>query len=220
MDELSLFPLNTVLYPTNPLPLHIFEARYRALIQRCMMEETPFGVVLIRQGDEANGPLAEPYAVGCSAHITRVERLPDGRLNILTTGSERFRIREMADHEPYLRARVEPLPFAPAAPGDLARLNRVLWKALADYIDAILSDRAAATIQFFRQYGLIQPSAAFFLAAQLLEVPVFEKQRLLELPSMKEFAGEVIRLLRCELYLHNASSKDQRRGAFGSEWKN
>lgn len=220
MEELSLFPLNTVLFPAAPLALHIFEARYRALIQRCLMEETTFGVVLIRQGEEANGPLAEPYAVGCSAAITRVERLEDGRLNLLTTGAERFRIRRMVQTEPYLRAEVEWLTYEPAVPGELARQYRELWKALADYIDTILSDSAQAAIHFFRDYGLIQPSATFFLAAHLLEIPVFEKQQLLELPSMMDFASEVIRLYRRELFLHAASVKDKRRGAFGSEWKN
>lgn len=220
MEELSLFPLNTVLYPAAPLPLHIFEARYRALIQRCLMEEAPFGVVLIRQGEEANGPLAEPYAVGCSAAITRVERLEDGRLNLLTTGGERFRIHQVVQTVPYLRAEVEWSPYEPAAPGELERQYRVLWKVLADYIDSVLSDSAQAAIQFFREYGLVQPSATFFLAAHLLEIPVFEKQQLLEQPSMTAFASEVIRLYRRELYLHAAAVKDKRRGAFGSEWKN
>lgn len=96
----------------------------------------------------------------------------------------------------------------------------MLWKALADYIDSVLSDSTQAAIQFFWDYGLIQPSATFFLAAHLLEIPVFEKQQLLELPAMLDFASEVIRLYRRELFLHAASVKDKRRGAFGSEWKN
>ena len=61
--EISLFPLNTVLFPGQVLPLHIFEDRYRLMIRECLAEEKPFGVVLIRRGREV-GETAEPYMVG------------------------------------------------------------------------------------------------------------------------------------------------------------
>jgi len=72
MFELPLFPLNTVLYPGTPLYLHIFEPRYQRMINLCLNEHRPFGVVLIRHGQEALGPLAEPYRIGCTADIIRV----------------------------------------------------------------------------------------------------------------------------------------------------
>jgi Lon protease-like protein len=85
LHEIPLFPLNTVLFPGMPLPLHIFEDRYKGMINQSIQEATPFGVVLIREGAEV-GDTAIPYDVGTSAFVTQVERLPDGRMNINTVG--------------------------------------------------------------------------------------------------------------------------------------
>jgi Lon protease-like protein len=87
--ELPLFPLQTVLFPGMVLPLHIFEARYRTMIDLCLRENKPFGVLLIRDGHEVGGP-AITYRMGTSAYITQAETLPDGRINILSVGYQRF----------------------------------------------------------------------------------------------------------------------------------
>ena len=79
MFELPLFPLNTVLFPGMPLTLHIFEDRYKLMIGKCIQERQPFGVVLIRRGLEALGPVADTHSVGCMAFIRQVERLEQGR---------------------------------------------------------------------------------------------------------------------------------------------
>jgi Lon protease-like protein len=92
MFELPLFPLNTVLFPGMPLPLRIFEERYKLMIRFCIENNQPFGVVLIRQGLEALGRLAEPYEIGCTARIIEVEPLAKGQMNISTLGEKRFRI--------------------------------------------------------------------------------------------------------------------------------
>ena len=82
MYELPLFPLNTVLFPGMPIKLHIFEERYKLMISRCYTEGQPFGVALIKSGNEV-GRKAEPFLVGCTAVITELEPLPDGRMNIV-----------------------------------------------------------------------------------------------------------------------------------------
>jgi Lon protease-like protein len=102
MFSLSLFPLNTVLFPGMPISLHIFEDRYKQMINLCIDTRQTFGVVLIREGDEALGLLAEPYPVGCTAQITQVERLADGRMNIIAVGLERFQILSLNAEKPYL----------------------------------------------------------------------------------------------------------------------
>ena len=104
--ELPLFPLHSVLFPGTRLPLHIFEPRYRQMIGECLEQETRFGVVLIREGPEVGGG-AEPFAVGCTAHITRADREADGRLNILAIGQDRFRIQSTSSERPYLLGEVE-----------------------------------------------------------------------------------------------------------------
>ena len=88
--ELPLFPLNTVLFPGGPLPLRIFEPRYLEMVKRCTRDAAPFGVVLIREGEEV-GP-AEFHEIVTLARITDFDTLPDGLLGLTCVGEERFRV--------------------------------------------------------------------------------------------------------------------------------
>jgi Lon protease-like protein len=118
IQKLPIFPLNTVLFPGAPLQLHIFEERYRLMIGRCIQQNSPFGVVLIRMGSEINpddprvprqlGGEAVPYAVGTTAQINTGEsvRLEDGRYYLIALGQRRFRIQYLAQRQPYLIASV------------------------------------------------------------------------------------------------------------------
>ncbi len=90
MKRIALFPLNIVLFPQGILPLRIFETRYVDMIRRCMREEEPFGVVLIREGQEV-GP-AQIHDVGTTAKITDFHQLPGGLLGLSCVGMQRFRI--------------------------------------------------------------------------------------------------------------------------------
>ena len=93
----SAFPLGLVLYPGEPLPLHIFEFRYREMARLCLDEGRPFGVV--RAADDAIA------GVGCTARIRRVlRRFNDGRMDLLCAGETRFRVREVFQDRPYLTA--------------------------------------------------------------------------------------------------------------------
>lgn len=105
--EIPLFPLRSVLCPGVALPLHIFEERYRLMVNRCIERGEPFGVVLLREGSEV-GPLTGQVAtVGTTAAIRRAGTYPDGRLDILTVGQQRFRLDGVDDvSEPYLVGRV------------------------------------------------------------------------------------------------------------------
>jgi Lon protease-like protein len=97
-----------VLFPGSALPLHVFENRYRHLVETCLAGDRSFGVALIRRGWEV-GPSAEPFDVGTTARIARVNRLADGKFNLVVVGTNRFRIRRLVDGEPYLRADAEAL---------------------------------------------------------------------------------------------------------------
>jgi Lon protease-like protein len=90
----ALFPLHTVLFPSGPLPLRIFETRYTDMVRNCMREQRPFGVILIQDGDEA-GPVATTATVGCSARIADFYTLQDGLLGISCVGDRKFRIRRL-----------------------------------------------------------------------------------------------------------------------------
>ena len=121
--EIPLFPLRSVLCPGVALPLHIFEERYRLMIARCLERGEAFGVVLMREGHEA-GPLQGRIAqVGTTAAIRRAGRYPDGRLDILTVGEQRFRVDEVdGASEPYMVGRVSLLD-EPTGPEAEARRN-------------------------------------------------------------------------------------------------
>src|SRR5438045_824148 len=107
--ELALFPLNTVLFPGQKLPLHIFEQRYRQMIGRCLDERLPFGIVLIAEGNEVGGS-ATAHPVGMMVEITDVNRLADGRMNLVVEGKERFQIQEILQQQPYMTARIQLWP--------------------------------------------------------------------------------------------------------------
>lgn len=110
--EISLFPLRTVLYPGGPLPLRIFERRYLDMISRCLRTDTPFGVLLIREGSEI-GP-AKTYDIGTLAKITDWYQGSDGLLGVTAIGLDRFRL---IDHrrqdDGLLVGHVEILPEGP-----------------------------------------------------------------------------------------------------------
>ncbi len=96
---IPLFPLGLVLMPQSPLPLHIFEERYKMMIGECLAENRDFGIVFLNATDI--------QAVGCTASILKViKRYEDGRLDILTRGNTRFVIEEIYDKKAYLEARV------------------------------------------------------------------------------------------------------------------
>lgn len=114
---LPLFPLPVVLLPGALLPLHVFEPRYRELLRHCLETDRNFGLVHSSEGDSG----AEAGAVGCVAHVEEVEPLEDGCSNIIVSGRERFRLREVQKMpQPYLVAAVEPFDDRAENPAELS----------------------------------------------------------------------------------------------------
>ena len=178
--EMPLFPLHTVLFPGQVLPLHIFEPRYQQMIRRCLAEDLPFGVVLIRKGDEVADESAEPYPVGTVARIIESTHLPDGSMNIVTVGIERFRIRRLMHDQPYLRGEVDnfPLPdMEPADPRDLDHLSGNVRQKVARYIE-LIAEAAGLQIQIDEMPET--PRQVGYLAAVAMQIDNTEKQKLLE----------------------------------------
>lgn len=109
-ETLPLFPLGTVLYPGLLLPLHVFEDRYRRLVHDLMDGPEPrrFGVIAIRKGRETGvDGVSALYEVGCTATVRRVTEHDDGRFDLVTVGTERFRLAGLDDSRPYLQGQVE-----------------------------------------------------------------------------------------------------------------
>jgi Lon protease-like protein len=134
--RVPLFPLNVVLFPGMPLPLHIFEPRYRKMVRDCLAADRTFGVCLIRSGPEVGGP-ADPYPVGTTCEILKVTHLDDGRMHLMTVGRRRFRVLRLFDEQPYLEGEIEIWPEE--APGDLGELPGKVRDATLRYVDTLLS---------------------------------------------------------------------------------
>jgi uncharacterized protein len=174
--EIPLFPLNTVLFPRMPLPLHIFEERYKEMINWCVSEEQPFGVVLIRHGVAEHGPLADPYPIGCTAHITQITPLSQGRMFVMITGHERFRILSLRHDLPYLMGTVEQHPFLPETTASLQKPAQQLYPLVVDYLNILAS---LSNVDLDINQVPAEPDMLPFLAASLVQIPTEQKQLLL-----------------------------------------
>ena len=217
-DELPLlpiFPLGTVLFPGGALPLHIFEERYKLMIGACIAARQPFGVVLIRSGPEV-GEGATPFAVGTTARIVRVEELPQGRLNILTIGAERFRIVAPDSSRAFLQARVS---YLPREDGPAAAVE-----AVAEQVRTLFSEYYRLTLllgdQWTRDVAIpTRPAMLADFVAGRLEVAMTTKQRLLEAETAHDCLAlevtiltEAVRLLEARV----AAQQRQKFGGFGA----
>jgi Lon protease-like protein len=112
-ETMPLFPLGTVLFPGLLLPLHIFEQRYRQLVSDLLAGPEPrrFGVIAIRKGRETGlDGISALYEVGCIATVRQVTEHEDGRFDLVTAGTQRFRLAGLDDSKPYLQAQVDLLP--------------------------------------------------------------------------------------------------------------
>ena len=196
MFELPLFPLETVLFPGAPLHLHIFEERYKRMIETCIQEHKPFGVVLIHHGQEALGPLAEPHGIGCSAEIVHVRRLDQGRLNIVVLGQERFRIFSLDRVSfPYLVGTVGEFPLAVEAPEDLAEAGKRLRPWVKRFIQTLLD---AGGTQFDLKQLPEDPILLAYTAASILQIPPYQKQSLLDTRLAEQFIVRLLAIYRRE----------------------
>jgi Lon protease-like protein len=211
--EIPLFPLGVVLFPHMPLPLHIFEDRYRRMMRDCEEQGTSFGVVAIREGVEAMGPPATPHPVGTLAQLRKVEKLEDGRYNLLVVGASRFRIVGLSTRLPYLVGEVEYLQDADGGGGAVPELARQVASAFRAYADTLrqLAGQDPASIELPDD-----PELLSYLVAATLQVEVARKQELLELDGAGERLRGCLALLRREAVLLDQmlARRDAPTGAF------
>jgi Lon protease-like protein len=176
--QLRLFPLNTVLFPGAVLNLHVFEERYRKMIAECLDTGEAFGVVLLREGEEAGDPDAVPHDVGTTAEISEVTPLPAGRYYISTTGGRRFRIDRIVNREPYLTAEVTFLDDE-AADDEDARASELTHRVLGEFREYV-----KLLVAFSGNVGQVDvphdPLDASYAVGDALQVADSLKQRLLE----------------------------------------
>lgn len=128
VQELPLFPLpEVVLFPGRPLPLHIFEPRYRMMMNTVLDTDCRFGVLLW------DPETKQPAKIGSCAEITQVDRLPDDRMNVVTVGQKRFRVLEYTRQKPYRVGLVQWIEDEPAE-SDMADQTKEAKRLLADVV--------------------------------------------------------------------------------------
>ncbi|HEX8650749.1 MAG TPA: LON peptidase substrate-binding domain-containing protein [Pyrinomonadaceae bacterium] len=190
VNLLPLFPLPVVLFPGAPMPLHIFEPRYRRMLDDINVGDKLFGLSYF---DTSNyeGETPPQGHVGCVAEITEIQPLPDGRFNILTLGLIRYRVEDYVDRgDPYLVARVSYFEDEAEDEEMLTRQTREvtnLFTRIARAMRIINDERTALP-----DLPEIEPESLSFLVAAAVEMDVEVKQELLEL----RYTSERLRRLR------------------------
>lgn len=194
-DEMPLFPLEVVLFPGGVLPLHIFEQRYRLMIQYCLDNDRLFGIVLIKKGTEVDED-AEPYLVGTAVKIIEVDRFEDGRMNLITLGQHRFEIMKTRRDLPYLVGQVKMLEEDDTEPLEDPEMRAVRAIQLYRTYESLL----AKLIPQWKVADEIPtvPDHLSYQIATRLQIPLTDKQQLLETLSVHQLLDREIELLERE----------------------
>jgi Lon protease-like protein len=175
---LPMFPLGTVLFPHAVLPLHIFEDRYRSLVETCLRGDGRFGVVLIERGGEVGGGDSR-FGVGTVARIVEAARTPDGRYLVATVGTERFRIRRWLGEDPFPRADVDLLSDPKRIPGGVGDRRDGIQRLLARVL-AMSAELGESTSPVDAAQLDPDPLRASYEAAAVAPIGPLDAQRLLE----------------------------------------
>lgn len=194
LEELPLFPLHLVLFPYSQTQLHIFEDRYRDLVNDCVENDKPFGVVLIREGSEV-GQHADPYLVGTVVRILKVMKHADGRMDIQVSGERRVRIRQIDESKSYLVGKVEPVVEHCTTTDDDLAIYRQVQDSFSMLIHRLMP-KVGVTLKVVIPNN---PAELSFTIAGLLPIENLEKQRLLEITSTVERMQGLLPILTHQL---------------------
>ena len=185
VDTIPVFPLDHVLLPGLPLPLHIFEPRYRQMLADIEAARGGFGIVALSRGSETSADV-DFAKIGTLAEILEKEPYPDGSCDLLTVGSRRFRIVDVdSSAKPYLLAQVE---WLSEDDGDLPADLALTVTALFGRYSQVLSDVSERD----RDVELVSdPVRLSYEVAARVQLPVSQRQKLLAMPTAAD------RLLAC-----------------------
>jgi Lon protease-like protein len=208
VSDIPLFPLNVVLMPGAPLPLHIFEERYKQMVNECLEEESEFGMVL---ADESG-----TRRVGCTARIVElVERYEDGRMLILVEGSRRFKLNSILTGKAYYVGEVEYIEEEPEEE-DVTALAEECIALLERVVEAATEGSVGIEIQ--PPYRNLS-----FAIAGRIDFELETRQQILELTSEKGRLEKVKELLSAAAERlereQQAREKAQKNGHLRGDWR-
>jgi hypothetical protein len=181
---IPIFPLpNVVFFPKVFLPLHIFEERYKSMIQDALHGSQKIGMILLREGWEGDYFGAPPiHQIGCVGKIEAHEKLPQGRFNILLRGLRRFEIVKFVKKEPYQIARIKLLnddPFLLETNEQISERNSFL-----DLFVRYLSDVLGIDLEEKKLDRTASLESVVNQVTTVLDIPITQKQKLLEIPAV------------------------------------
>jgi uncharacterized protein len=221
--NIPLFPLQTVLFPGMPIHLHVFEKRYRMMIQRCLQKDLTFGVVLLRKGHETDTN-QQTYAVGCTAKIVDIEALKDGRFYLTALGESRFKINSIDSSTPYMMGDIEEIYTDYNHSHLLLPETNILRRQIRTYLDLLsATDGYQYELKELTNTSLHLPEEPVFLihlAASLLQLPSNEKQNLLAISNLFELNSKVQRIYRREISIMKSLNHINREAVNKSMWQN
>ncbi|MFN8139808.1 MAG: LON peptidase substrate-binding domain-containing protein [Fimbriimonadales bacterium] len=203
--RIQLLPLTSVLLPYQAMPLHIFEPRYAKLLSNSIAKDEPFGIVLIRFGDEVGDPDVVPHWVGTLARIVACKPTRDGEYHAIAMGEERFQIFEVERDGDTLVASVEPLEEEGwrNSSENFALLSRAR-AALKEHLQVVFGHQdMALDVDIDRE-----PAALSFAIAGCLGLEPLQRQRLIEVTDTAHRLASLIPLLeeKTEL-MHSVSPR-------------
>ncbi len=181
--ELPIFELPAVILPGELLPLHIFEERYKRMVGHCLEAAEPFGIVF--RDEEGNA-----HRIGCTARVTEVlERFDDGRMNIVVTGEQPFKVLERFERSEFPAGEVEPIDSGDEPDDDDRAVATDTREAFAELVQRVSGEAP--------EIDDLEDEGSYGIAARV-ELPAETKQALLELRSEPErlrMLGEALRAL-------------------------
>lgn len=198
--DLPLFPLDIVLFPGMILPLRIFEERYKLMVNRCLLEERPFGVVLIHPREK------RLYEVGTTALIAGVSHLADEQIQIVAVGHERFRLLAVRADLPYLVSSAEPWPLVSDQEEKQELINPL--RALFWQYMVLLAQAQGHKVEV--DEIPTEPQTLALLVAIALRLPMPQKQQLLSQATVAHLLRAEWSILRREQLILNYIIQTQR----------
>jgi Lon protease-like protein len=184
-QRLPLFPLGTVLYPGMLLPLHIFEERYRLLVRDLLAGSEPrqFGVIAIRKGRETGvDGVSALHEIGCTAALRQVREHEDGRFELVTAGTQRFRLVSLDRSRPYLQGEVDLITEVTGGDAAAAAAAQAVRSAFRDYL-VVLATRGTGEAVIPELPD--EPGALSYLVAASMVVDLPDRQALLAEPDAR-----------------------------------
>ena len=206
-ETIAILPLRgAIVYPLSAIPLRVAQPRSIRLIDEAMQHKWPIGLVASRVPDKEDPEPEDVFSVGTVATIVRIFKSPDGIVNMIVQGSERFRIKEWTGTEPYLTARVEMMPETWESTLEIEALRRNISQGFAKMAELIpnLPDELAQMIQ-----GIEDPRQLTYAVATYMRMELTDAQKLLEMEGLPDKMLFLLQLLNKELEVLELGKKIQ-----------